>query len=254
MEINKANQAEQTPATKKGIVEEMLADGFNLDWSIPRTFFTLLHRPSTVAAAYQTDEQRRYASPFKYILITAALCTFLGTLVVDMDEVMRGAMDVGLRGESAAIMAEHPELQRFMEQVQVVGVSMTTKYLGLTYLLLFAPITALLTSLFFREEAAFTGAFKRHFGLNVYAWAEGMLLPLPFLVTIPLLDSLAVYAALGMILTIGYVLWAQMKMFKLTGFKGFAKALGAFLIAYVLYAIASAVVMYSIAAALFFLG
>lgn len=167
---------------------------------------------------------------------------------------MRGAMDAGLKGESAAVFAEHPELQRYMEQVQVVAVNMTTKYLGLTYLLLFVPITALLTSLFFRSQSAFASAFKRHFGLNAYAWAEGMLLPLPLLVTVALLDSIALYMALGMLITIGYVLWAQMKMFGLTGFKGFAKALGAFLIAYVMYTIASTAIVYGLAAVFFFLG
>lgn len=75
----------QVPADSSSPVYEVMADGFGLDATVPRTFLALLRRPAAVAAAYQTEGQRRFASPFKYILIAAAVATFLGALVVDMD-------------------------------------------------------------------------------------------------------------------------------------------------------------------------
>jgi len=185
------------------LVREAADAAFNLDSGLLFTFVDLSRRPGAMARDYVAGRTRPYANPAKYLVICAAVTTFVsiasGFAASPVDAALAASPDAE---EDMVHLLEF--LQRYFNLILILGL----------------PVLPLLTRLLFRR-ADFN--LTEHLIFNTYVYAQQNLI---FVALIPayLLAGPTAIAILYFVGITVYYVWACRGFFRLGAFSTVVRA------------------------------
>ncbi len=176
---------------------------FNLDRGLLRTAVDLSRRPGAMVREYLAGRTRPYTNPAKYLILCAALTTFV-SLVSGFSET-----------SVEAAIAANPEASENLTQ----WFDFTQRYFNLM-LLLGLPILPFLSRLLFRSVDV---TLTEHLIFNTYVYAQQSLF---FIVLLPtfLLWGIGTINLLYFVSVAGYYTWACRGFFRLGLFSTLVRA------------------------------
>lgn len=247
MSTNKPDSPENVK--KKGFIEELLGDVFNIDRGLPGTIWTMLKSPYEVVNSYFTNSGK-YVAPLRYCIIILAVTTFISVRFIDYEAMMRSAMEAGAGDdldkmiEQLSTIAPNFDWAGYLQALNDVSVMILQKFTQLIYLILMAPIMAFFSKLFFKQKKP---AFINHYVLMVYGLTTFSLITITLL---PLTSQAGTpdgewTILLSVPLMFGFLVWSMVSYLKLKGFAEILQAFIALMLGYFVYAIVSGFLLYT---------
>ncbi|MDZ7773138.1 MAG: hypothetical protein U5K31_10450 [Balneolaceae bacterium] len=222
-----------SPYSLNRLGRELVSDVINVDSGLPGTLYDLFKMPGVVVSSY-FEEPGRYMKPFRYALFLGGFYVLLATGWLDMQHILREAFSqIG----NDAMRNDMPgEVKTFLDNVQRLGILLSTKYLSLNLIFLMAPSLAVTSYLMFRGTKR---KFVQHAVLNLYSSAQIILFSLA-----PLIALMAgggrsatsdymgyAFTAIGMV----YFIWVYKNFFGLRYSEDYAKCVLSLILGYLLY-------------------
>lgn len=185
-----------------------ILEQLNLEKGLGYTIKQFLLRPGRAVQEYFYENRKRYTKPFSFLLLTTALTTFLMVEFV-----------LKKSGSSMEELTASPEWQRLPDLLKPglrLISTMATKYFNLFYLSTL-PSTVLASYLLFRKKQPYNLA--EHLVINTYIFAIQSIF---YLFTIPFManEQQAVWTSLPVLLMVLYFIYAYLKIFRLTIWRG----------------------------------
>ena len=148
----------------KSFIKEFIADAFDIDHGLFKTFVMLFKSPRKVIDAYMRDEKTNYYSPFKYIILTTTIFTFVFLLAIDLDAVINWSIDP----VQQSIQGETPQedaAAKIWSNYRVVYIFLNDRLSTLLMLFLMMPSFAIVSRILFKDVMP---KFSNHFALSAY--------------------------------------------------------------------------------------
>ena len=233
--------------------KEFIADAFDIDHGLMKTFLMLFRDPRGVMDAYRDDEIENYYSPFKYVVITTTLLTFVFFLAFDFSDILK--QNMGAAVTSMQETGTQSEMAReIVLNATLVFQKLSRQFATVSMLFLLMPSLALFSFMFFRKKM---GRYSEHFALSAYLVGQinciQLLLCLPLFILQSLGWNVASYLIVFDLSGLAYMTYGILRVFEVRNFKGVLSSLFSPLFGYLTYmivlliiTIVSAFVMYSI--------
>ncbi len=208
----------------------VLLNALNLDKGIGFTLKSLLLQPASAVHEYLFHNRRRLVHPLRFLFFTTAIAAFINIKFVYSDQTFQeGFFDVKAYGQSSEIDTTEAEQINVLTQKILGGyLDFVNNYQNLL-LILFVPISALTSWLFFRRKRLFLG---EHLAINSYAVGFQNLL---YILIAPLIVIDPAFTILYFVITPLYLLYFYLAVFKAKSFRSVLAALGTILAAYSTY-------------------
>ena len=194
-------------------ISHLFSTVINIDRGLWHTCFELLRNPGKVINGYLNGITIRYFHPFRFVFLLLTLSVFL--------MVVTGAYDVVQESFAVRYTGNYvPDIQKRI----MTGIN---SYMHIM-LAVSIPILALASWLFFRSSKL---NYAEHLIINSFAYGETVLLGMLFLIAYAFSDE--AFLALNFLaipLSIAYLTYAYMSIFKGSKIIIFLKALGTYLI------------------------
>lgn len=148
----------------KSFIKEFIADAFDIDHGLFKTFVMLFKSPRRVIDAYIRDEKTNYYSPFKYVILTTTVLTFVFLLAIDLDTLVDNRVD----SVQQSIQGETPQNEaavKISNNAMFVFLYLTRRFSTLLMLFLMMPSFAIFSKILFKDVMP---KFSNHFALSAY--------------------------------------------------------------------------------------
>ena len=154
----------QKKSGDKSFIKEFIADAFDIDHGLFKTFVMLFKSPRRVIDAYMRDEKTNYYSPFKYVILTTTVLTFVFLLAVDLDTLIENRTD----SVQQSIQGDAPQEEaavKISSNANFVFLFLTRRFSTLLMLFLMMPSFAIFSRILFKDVMP---RFSNHFALSAY--------------------------------------------------------------------------------------
>jgi hypothetical protein len=177
------------------LLRQAADDAFNLDQGLLHTVIALTRRPGPMVREYLSGRTRPYTNPVKYLIICAALATFV-------------SLSLGyVEAQFEATIVAPAETDEITDQL----IDWSRRYFNLL-VILGVPLLAVFSRLVFRGAPY---NFTEHLIFNVYVYAH---LNLAFVISLPIWSLLSgnlwLYAQLYLLLIVVYYVWVCRQFFE----------------------------------------
>jgi len=171
----------QKKSGNKSFIKEFIADAFDIDHGLFKTFVMLFKSPRRVIDAYIRDEKTNYYSPFKYVILTTTVLTFVFLLAIDLDTLIdnrMGSVQQSVQGEAP----QDEAAVKISNNATFVFLFLTRRFSTLLMLFLMMPSFAIFSRILFKDVMP---KFSNHFALSAYL--VGQINCVQLLMCVPLL-------------------------------------------------------------------
>ncbi len=196
-------QAEVTGRLRvREILDDAIANLFNLDSKVPRTIVGLTREPGRVAAEYVAGRRASYVAPFRYCLIVVAAMLLLYT-AFDFDPV----------NIQATTSSPDVEVQQRTEEIRIEIVRIVNARMNLVIFLALPLFGGIIRGLFRRSERNYAECMAFVFFVMGHVYLLGM--PLGPLREVAPQSSVIVRG----LLQVTYLSWAAIPFFDVSRWK-----------------------------------
>jgi hypothetical protein len=205
----------------------ILLEQFHLEKGIGYTIKRWVLSPRQAAEEYLLEDRKRMIKPFRFVLLTVAIATFLSFQFMPIGE------DLVAEMKADPNWAQIPDfLKPFIEQSSII----TKKYFNLLFLSSI-PFVSLASYWIFKEIQY---NYAEHLVINSYLFSIQTIV---YIFTIPFMTDHAWIAVSQALIIAGYTLYAYIKIFKQPFFAGLGKSILVWLLSQVMAAIASVLIL-----------
>jgi hypothetical protein len=214
---------------------DALLSAFNLERGLGYTLKELLIHPKKAVSEYLFEDRKRMVHPLRFLFFTTAIAAFINLQFVMNEEDFTKGATAGSSMYEQEIADESLDSAKTEERNRVVQQAMKAYFRFLTdyqnlLLLVFVPIAAFSSWLFFRKRKLY---FGEHLALNSYAVGFQNLI---YMATLPLLTLHSSFTLVYFGLSMLYLLYFYIVVFDTEGGQPVvAAAIGASFTSYVLY-------------------
>ena len=215
---------------------EVLLSAFNLDRGLGYTLKALLIHPKKAVEEYLFEDRKRMVHPLRFLFLTTAIAAFLNIqYVMNSKDFQEGyLMGTQLYQKGEAVEGDM-ELEQKQEKLNAVTTALLTEFVDFLanyqniLLLLFVPVAALTSWLFFRKRKWYLG---EHLALNGFALGFQnvvYIVIIPFMMVYPSI-TFVYFAA-----SIAYLIYFYIVVFDRNGDPPVFAAIGTVLTSYIVY-------------------
>jgi hypothetical protein len=154
----------QKKSGNRSFIKEFIADAFDIDHGLFKTFVMLFKSPRRVIDAYIRDEKTNYYSPFKYVILTTTILTFVFLLAIDLGTLIENRMDSAQQSMQGETQQEEAAV-KISENGTFVFLFLTRRFSTLLMLYLMMPSFAIFSRILFKDVMP---KFSNHFALSAY--------------------------------------------------------------------------------------
>ncbi|HSG27423.1 MAG TPA: DUF3667 domain-containing protein [Candidatus Krumholzibacterium sp.] len=219
----------------RSFFREFVADAFDLDHGLFKTFFMLFRDPRQVVDAYRNAEIQNYYSPFKYVVITTTILTFVFFLAFDFEDMLQESMKSASSAMGAG-GAQSEAVEKIASDATTVFNRLSRQYATLSMLFLLMPSFATISFLSFRKKM---GRYSDHFALSAYFVGQinsiQLLLCLPMFILLRAGMDAKSFLYLFDLSALAYMSYGFLQVFRVRVFSGVLRALLAPVFIYVLF-------------------
>ncbi len=245
-----ANETQSVQASEKGFFEELLGEAFNVDRGIFATVFNMFKNPGLVIDSYFKD-RKRFTNPFRYAIVVLAATTLITSFVIDYEQLLNDAMEAGIQSQGGSreelseqlkVIAPDFDFEAYLADLQEITIQITTKFVSVLYIVVFAPIVSLFTYLFYSGRRK---RFVEHYVMNLYGMTQGAIFTLLLAPVAFLFGGLNVYMSfVSSVILLTYIAWVVYSYVPGKGIGDVFKIAIALLLSYAVFSIILAILMY----------
>lgn len=243
-----SSESKKPDITENNVFKDLTQDVFSLEKGLPVTIWHMIKSPGVVIDSYFTD-RGRYINPFRYAIIVLAVTALIVGFFVDYEALYRHALESGAGEDLDVFIASLNEQvpgfdwQKYFDSFLELSVLFSEKFSQVGAILIFAPIMALFSWMFFKSKKE---KFVYHYVMMLYILTTFSILS-TFLS--PLIDEhVFALSSWYMILTMGIMLsftyYVMRSYFTFTKFMDHIKVILTFFFGYVGYSILTAILLY----------
>ncbi|MEQ8524643.1 hypothetical protein [Gracilimonas sp.] len=246
--MSNTSESKRPNVTENSVFKDLTQDVLSLERGLPVTVWHMIKSPGVVIDSYFTD-RGRYINPFRYAIIVLAITAVIVGFFVDYEALYRHALEEGA-GEDlntfiATLSAQVPgfDWQKYFDSFLELSVMFSEKFSQVGAILIFAPIMALFSWMFFKSKKE---KFVYHYVMMLYNLTTFSIFS--SLVS-PLIDEQGfALSSWYMVLTIGIMLgftyYVMRSYLRFNRFMDHVKVIFTFFLGYFGYSILTAFLLY----------
>lgn len=237
------------PFSLKRFGRDFADDVFNVNSSLPGTFYDLFVSPGIVVTSYFKNHGR-YMKPLRFAFLIGGFYVLIATSFVDFGEIYSDSFQNAFResfaqsrGQSLDSVEIPGWVLEYIDRLQRLGVLLSTEYLAINLIFIMGPALTLTSYVMFRD---YKNRLIQHAVLNMYAMGLSTVISMLPLIVIIIgggRSTVSDYAGtLATLCSTVYFLWAYKNYFGTHGIEAHARSLISLLLGFLLYLVFSLVI------------